>query len=442
MLDDSAEGPDARLNPHAPAEADPQRPLTKERTVEFRCRSLSAFGGRSHPPAIVVGCGVTALGVLRCLGGAGIPTFYLPEQRGLACRSRWARPVHAGSPILSAERSLRDVLLESPVHEAVLIPCSDSALRRVARLHGEMAERFRSCLPSDGTIDTFVDKRRFAAFLRAENLPHPRTVEVERESCLDGLDDDIFETAFFKPRDSQRFFARYGAKAFRMGNRENARFLLRRFLEAGLSVVLQEYIPGPASSHLFLDGFVDRSGRITHLLTRRRIRMYPEDFGNSTVCETVRPESVQSAVDDLRRALAAIAYRGIFSAEMKRDARDGTYRFLEVNARAWWYVGFADDCGVNVCEAAYLDAQSLDVAPAPSPPAGIRLVYPSQDLAALRFERQRQRSGSSSPAPSTGAWFKPWLGARQPIWRLDDPIPAVWSLGKWAGARMHRIHVP
>ena len=89
--------------------------------------------------------------------------------------------------------------------------------------------------------------------------------------------------------------------------------------------------------------------------------------------------------------LARVNYRGIFSAEFKRDARDGQYRILEVNTRAWTYVEFASRCGVNVCEMAWQDALGLPVtAASPSYPVGAGCVSLPRDIRSLREQPAKQ----------------------------------------------------
>ena len=79
------------------------------------------------------------------------------------------------------------------------------------------------------------------------------------------------------------------------------------------------------------------------------------------------------------RFLAALEYRGTFSAEFKRDERDGVWKLLEVNCRQWWYVGFAASCGVNVTRMTYRDALGLPVGPVDRYRIGVRCVHPYYD---------------------------------------------------------------
>ena len=85
---------------------------------------------------------------------------------------------------------------------------------------------------------------------------------------------------------------------------EEARRRLREIIAAGMSVVLQEYIPGPCSEHHFVDGYVDRAGRVKALFARRRLRIYPPDFGNSTAMVSIPLDEVQQAVDSVAHGAA------------------------------------------------------------------------------------------------------------------------------------------
>ncbi|MEX2375127.1 MAG: hypothetical protein WD942_06005, partial [Dehalococcoidia bacterium] len=198
---------------------------------------------------------------------------------------------------------------------------------------------------------------------------------------------------------------------------------LRSILARGHQVIAQEYVPGPPSNHYFIDGFIDRTGRVRALLARQRLRMYPPLFGNSTCMKSVALAEAQAAADSVTRLLSAVHYRGMFSAEFKRDPRDGEFKILEVNARAWWYVDFAARCGVDVTSMAYRDALGDEVPEVHDYDVGRRLVYPYADYFACRDLR-------GTGELTLWAWAKSWLGAAQPVFRLDDPWPATAATAK------------
>jgi predicted ATP-grasp superfamily ATP-dependent carboligase len=159
--------------------------------------------------------------------------------------------------------------------------------------------------------------------------------------------------------------------------------------------------------------------------------MSPPDFGNSTLMVSVPMGDTGTASDTLKSLFADIAYRGIFSAEFKRDDRDGTFNLIEVNARPWWYVEFAARCGVNVCELAVRDALGEAVPTVSTYAVGRRCVFPYYDLHAVRAEVSAGRLGLLG-------WALSWVGPFQPVFRWSDPLPALGETLKLIGARIRR----
>jgi predicted ATP-grasp superfamily ATP-dependent carboligase len=122
-------------------------------------------------------------------------------------------------------------------------------------------------------------------------------------------------------------------------------------------------------------------------------------------------------VESLDLLLAHLSYRGVFEAEFKYDARDGQFKLLEVNARPWYFIGFAADCGVDFCAMAYRDALGLPVEPVSTYALGRHCVVGSDRFACWALFRRGQLSA--------GAWLRSWLGARQMLFAWDDPVPGV-----------------
>jgi D-aspartate ligase len=396
-------------------------------------RPLTVSGlHRGRPvPAVVFGGGLTSLGTLRSLGAAGIPAYLIgdPAEHGFVRWSRWYRQL-PGLKQSIRPVDLADVLDRVPLTEAVLFPTSDAWVSALARLKPAHTERFHAVVPARAIVDKFVDKEPFSELLQDLDIPHPRTLILRSTADLQDVSDAVLEGSFLKPRDSQPFMARFGVKGFQLKNRVEAEQRLSEIEAAGLSVVLQQFIPGPGSEHFYVEGYVGAEQRILALFARRRLRIYPPDFGNSSYMESIPLQSVEPAVQSMRTLLSAVGYRGIFSAEFKRDVRDGEYKLLEVNTRPWWYVDFPTRCGLNICEVAYRDLLEL-------PPGknayvnGRRLVYPYYDIFALR-----QEQGS---LPSTlAACTQSWLGAAFPVFRLNDPLPGAHEVALGLGRGVKR----
>lgn len=375
------------------------------------------------PPAIVVAQGFTALGALRSLAMAGIPVHVACPAADLATHSRWYRatpgPVRWDGSV--GPRTC-DTLRDMPLADAVLIPGADDVALWLADFqHSALASRFRICSSSRKTLEILQDKTRFGEFLAHNAIPHPRTFPIACPADIDAIAFPQLDRVFIKPADSQHFNNAFGVKGIWVRNAPDAQRIYRQLDAAGFAVIAQEYVPGSASDHYFLDGFRDRNGALAGLFARRRVRIYPPDFGNSSYCRSIPLPEVAGAVASLDTLLSKLDYRGIFSAEFKRDARDGVFRILEVNTRAWWYVEFAARCGVNVCQMAYQDAlgQPLTAtATTRNYPVGAGCVNLDGDIKAVL----------AAAATTRGSWWsiaREWTHAYFHVFRLDDPRPGL-----------------
>lgn len=382
-------------------------------------------------PVLVFGSGLTVLGAIRLLHRSGTPFYVVGDGGELASRSRWFRTAPPSVSGADPARDLPGYLSGLPFERAVLLPCSDAWVLRVAQVAERIAPRFVASVSSPATLERLIDKWHLAEVLRELGLPHPRTVAIDAEQDPDRVPADVLAGAFVKPRDSLNFFARFGVKAFRVSSRAELRECLARVAGTGLEVQLQEYVPGPPTNHYFVDGFVDRGGRIG-VQARRRLRMYPTDFGNSTSFESIAAADVQPAVDVMTRLLTHLRFRGVFSAEFKRDSRDGVFRLIEVNVRPWWYVEFAGRGGMDVTAMAVRDALGEPV-PTPRPSrAGRRCVYPYYDFFACR-------DGIRNGSLTRGQWLRSWLSSEQPVFRWSDPWPAVSATAEILFGRLRRL---
>lgn len=387
------------------------------------------------PPAkrtdvLALGSGVTLLGVLRSLSQVDVNVIALPDIDRLARRSRWYR---AGPPSLSGMNP--DTLarcLETLPAPTVVLPCTDLWARAVAGLSAEIRTRYPASVPPLKALDVLVDKGRFGSTLDRLKLPHPATRSISSVEDLDAVPDAILQRSFLKPKYSQQFFARFGLKAFRIADRTDAKTRLAQCIAGGFQMTLQEYIQGPPTNHYFIDGFVDRVGAIRAQFARRRLRMSPPDFGNSTLMVSVPVSDTANASATLKALFADIGYRGIFSAEFKQDPHDGAFNLIEVNARPWWYVEFATRCGVNVCDMAVRDALGEPIETMSEYAVGRFCVFPYYDLQAVRAELSARRLGLLD-------WARSWLGAYQPIFRWSDPLPALGEVATMIGQRFAKL---
>lgn len=305
--------------------------------------------------------------------------------------------------------------------QAVLIPCTDEWVLAISRLPSHYQARFRTSAASPETLETLIDKGKLYELLKKLEIPHPRTIPVVSGADLPPEAVVRNSAYFLKPRDSLSFFRKFHVKAFKIDSPSELALLLRQCKLASLETILQEYIPGAVTNHIFVDGFVDREGRWCAAFARRRLRMYPEHFGNSSYLVTVPLDEVKEQLAFLQKLFRSVSYRGVFSAEFKTDERDAQPKLLEINVRPWWYIGFAQRCGIAIPEMIYRDAIDQPVSPAPPYRAGVRMVYPYTDLYASLDLWKQGKLGLLS-------WAKSWLIAKQAIFSIRDPMPSIFAI--------------
>lgn len=372
------------------------------------------------PALILGGASATALAVIRSLGRQGIPAFAVGTGTSFVSHSRWHRRLPGVSGVEPTPASLADLLTTLPFERMVLVPCSDGWVAAIADLEPGLAARFPASQASPATIDILLDKALLATTLERLGVPHPRTARIEPSDSPAAFPTWALDGAFLKPRNSEAFQRRFGVKARWFRSPAEAMTLVAEAAQAGLGLVLQEYIPGPPTRHYMVEGFVDRTGAVCARFVRQRLKMHPTDFGDSVWMRSVAIAAVEPAVGLLDHLLVALGYRGMFEAEFKYDDRDDRFKLLEVSARPWGFVAFAARCGVDFCSMAYRDALGLTVNPGVGYEAGRYCVLPSGQW---RLMREGQLSLSQ--------WGRSLVGASQLVLCRDDPAPAVADALSW-----------
>ncbi|MCK4656954.1 MAG: hypothetical protein KAT85_07960, partial [candidate division Zixibacteria bacterium] len=93
-------------------------------------------------PVIILGDGLTALGVLRCFGRAGVPAYCVSDDFGILVWSRYFRSIHENPMSVSHPDQLASFLDRLPFEQCVLVPCADNWASAVAALPGKSAMKY------------------------------------------------------------------------------------------------------------------------------------------------------------------------------------------------------------------------------------------------------------------------------------------------------------
>jgi len=379
---------------------------------------ITATSNVATPGALVMGGDYRGLGIARSLGRRGIPVWVLYEDgQLLATFSRYARRSLPWQPGDEAARVafLMNLASKYGLDRWVLFPTGDETAALVARHHTELMERFRVTIPPWDTLQWAYDKRLTYRLADELDVSYPWTFYPTSRNDL--AEADCSFPVILKPAFRRTFNRFTAAKAWRVNDR---RSLLARYDEACALVepeilMVQEWIPGWGEAQ-FSYAAVCQDGRPLASLVARRLRQFPMDFGRASTCvETVDEPAV---VDPSVRMLEAIKFTGIVEIEFKHDERDGRYKLLDVNPRAWGWHSLGGRAGVDFSYLLWRQASGLAV-PESRPRIGVRWVRASTDVRTVAIEVLRGRLSlrdyvRSRRGPRESAIFSP-----------DDPLPGL-----------------
>jgi D-aspartate ligase len=391
--------------------------------------AADAAGGRGgQPGAVVLGSDFRALAVVRSLGRRGIATVVVDNQPRSAWFSRYVRSRYRWDGPMEGP-ALVDHLLEVAARDGLegwlLYPLYDDAVETVARHAEALSRAYRLTTPSWTSVHEATDKRLAYQAAREVGVPVPRTWYPRGPDEAGSLPLDF--PAIVKPASSGSLQKVARRKAFQAADREElveAYRLAAEFVGAE-GLMVQELVPGGGADQLSVGAFC-REGEVLAAMTARRSRQYPVDFGlGSCFVEAVPVPGLEPLAAALVRRLGL---SGMVEVEFKRDARDGSFKLLDVNVRAWGWHGLCRDCGLDLPYLQYRETLGLSLPPS-------RAVYGHRwrrlltDLPAALTEMRR---GTLSPLAYARSFAGP---TARSVLDLRDPLPALGDL--WvAGARV------
>jgi D-aspartate ligase len=305
------------------------------------------FPDRQHVGALVVGGDHPGLGVARSLGRRGIPVYVVEDQFSVCDYSRYAKKVIRVKDIRDEDATAEAVLevgKQYGLQGWVLIPTRDETVAAFSRHRVRLEKMFRMTTQEWDVIQWAWDKNKTYKFAEKHGIPVPGTWTVRNADELESLFPRL--PLAIKPAIKENFFYATGAKAWRANTPAELRDLFNRAAEQipCEEIMIQEIVPGDGSTQLSWCAFVV-NGEAHSTLVAKRLRQHPREFGRAaTYVETVEcPE-----VEELSKIFVkALGYHGLIEIEYKFDHRDGKYKLLDANARAWGFHSLGWVAGVD-----------------------------------------------------------------------------------------------
>jgi len=375
----------------------------------------------SRPVAVVLSSDAVGLGAVRSLRLGGVPTVVVMMDPWEPVRaSRYGRKILVPKS-RDHDAAILDVLSRIEGERPVLIPTSDHLTYFVSKHRAKLEPRFRCCIPPDAAIHIVLDKAKDTQLFQGTGIPLPRTVQSMPASPAD-LIRELGLPLIVKPRtfvDKENL----GWRNVIIRSRADAETFYRENRARFGSVIAQELIPGPDATLWESICLFNDHSEIARAFTFRKLSTMPAHYGATARGISERSEMLL----DLSTAVGKrLGYVGIGDIDWKYDARDGQFKYLELNPRLGLCHYFGTRCGVNLTLDAYRLAcgETLD--------AGVAQVDGRRFLAVLEELGARFQSGDSFLAVVRGllAALAAWpVGA---YFAPDDILPGPFAVARVA----------
>lgn len=312
-------------------------------------------------PVLVIGGFVTGLRVARLFAKHGIDVHLVTDRESdMALRSKyWKRKLIIPRPwdYQFLKRLLRQIAKTS-TDRIVVYPTTDLDALALATIKDELKDDYYFVVGDREATETLVNKRKFYQSLSNTSIDYPATFFPKDLGSVKRIGKKIGYPVFIRPSITQILWYAFGKGGKGFVAKSYSELLDYYCLATSKKVetMFQEIIPGPPNNSFQIEGYFNRDFRPTGLFARQRLRIWPPDFGDTTLCVSIPLSKLSFECKQIVDFIGRIKYNGLVSAEFKRDSRDGRYKLLEINARTWLHFWLSAECGVDIVMSSYLDA--------------------------------------------------------------------------------------
>jgi predicted ATP-grasp superfamily ATP-dependent carboligase len=317
----------------------------------------------SNIPAVVVGGGLNALGIVRSLGAAGVALIVVDtDPRSPAMRSRYGQKVTCSALEGQALLDCLAQLAKGRPAKMMLFVTEEKTVVAVSEHRAVLAPHFHLRLPEHERLLALMHKQGFQDLAEAVGAPVPRAVRLEGPEDLPRIEQLTYPCVFKPSKKDYGYGARF-KKAYKVQSPAEVAQLYKEIHPVLADMVVQEWIEGSDAEVYFCLQYVGADGEPVSSFAGRKIRSWPPRIGGTASCTAAWEVS-----DQLREMTTTffrqVGFTGMGSMEYKRDARDGRFYMVEPTvARTDFQEEVATLNGVNIPLAAYLYESGLPQQP-------------------------------------------------------------------------------
>lgn len=238
--------------------------------------------------------------------------------------------------------AIEAVVAEAPGATYLVLGSADHAVHALVRVRDRLPGVVVPYADA-ATMTQVTTKAGFSRLCAELGVPHPRTTVV-RVGTDDLRPEGLTFPAVVKASSSAEFHEVEFEGKRKVAYADDAdalASLLAAMAAAGFDgdVVIQELVPGSDEDMAAVNAFSDSDGVVRFRLFGQVLleEATPNGLGNSVAQITATSDSgveaVREALGHARTLLEHVGWTGFANLDLKRDPRDGRYRFFELNPR-------------------------------------------------------------------------------------------------------------
>lgn len=175
------------------------------------------------------------------------------------------------------------------IKRAVVYATSDLTTLHLARLKEELPDDFHFVVGDKEAVEILVVKSKFYKALAKAGMDYPITYFPENLEHARKISIEINYPVFVKPSITQLFNKLIGAreKGFVAYSPRELMNYYELTVKRCVEIMFQEIVPGLPTNSYQLEGYYDNNYDPKVLFARKRLRIWPPDFGNTTLCVSI-----------------------------------------------------------------------------------------------------------------------------------------------------------
>jgi D-aspartate ligase len=376
--------------------------------------------------ALILRSSPNALSAARSLGRAGLTVVV--AARGSDPSVRFSRYVSRLEQLDDIDDAAIERLLRLPRdgERPFLLATGDQDALLVAKHQETLGGKYCFVCPPHAALEAIVNKASLYEMARANGIAHPRFHVVRAAHDVELAIESLETPCYVKPALAHEWRRFRRGKLVRADSPQELRRALQDFIEIGVAAIPIEIIPGSDSEVYSVSTYIDRQGQPVGWRTKRKLRQFPLYAGDGCAQEICdEPEVAELGL----RLLAVAGHRGPATVEFRKDARNGRFVLIEVNARTILAQGMITHSGFDVPLIAYHDARGLPQ-PSPQPVRYVRWVFFGPDY---RAGRKLAKAGRLT----LSEWLHSLIPCRSfAYFAADDLMPFLARLVLWLRRRL------